>query len=198
MTDSGPLWLRAVLASIPLLVALIGGAFAIVNTVNRRTERLKNLVEIRKDFQQALNQDYALERLIFKELNAIERSTTPWYVLWRRLFALELVLVYGGCVVLLFKGNIGNYTKGILTGASFAMALVFWLLFLGWRNRVKPMLDRQQARFKLLNSLAALPETTQTQSPPTDADESQATNHANNTNTTDSTRCTDATQREGD
>jgi hypothetical protein len=87
MTDSGPLWLRIVIASIPLLAALIAGIFALTNTVNRRIERLKNLVEIRKEFPDWLDPDYALERVMLRQLQAIDQATTPILKWGRRILA---------------------------------------------------------------------------------------------------------------
>ena len=77
MADTGPLWVRLVVATIPLLAALIAGLFALTNTVNRRVERLKNLHEVRKEFPDWLDPDLALERVILRELRAIDYATTP-------------------------------------------------------------------------------------------------------------------------
>jgi hypothetical protein len=83
MTDGGPLWLKIVVASVPLIAALIAGVFALTNTVNRRVERLKNLNEVRKEFPDWLDPDYELERVILRELQAIDHASTP-ILRWRR------------------------------------------------------------------------------------------------------------------
>jgi hypothetical protein len=50
MTDGGPLWLKIVVASVPLIAALIAGVFALTNTVNRRVERLKTSMRFVRNF----------------------------------------------------------------------------------------------------------------------------------------------------
>jgi hypothetical protein len=197
MTDSGPLWLRVALALIPVLVAVIAGIFAI-NTVSSRIERLKNLVEIQKGIPQVFNQDYAVERVMIRELNAIEMSTTPWYIWYRRLSILASVVAYvylarGWIEGHLFK--LSGHEKNILGGAYTAVLLSFGASYWVWRKRLKEMRDRQKARLKLVDSLAASPERPETESPPTDADQSQA----NDAKATDATSDTDATSpRSGD
>jgi hypothetical protein len=187
MNESLPLWLRVVIASIPVLVALIGGAFTLINTVNRRIERLKNLVEIRKEFPDTLNQDYAIERVMVRELNAIEKSTTPWYVWYRRSLILVLVTAYSLGVIQLFVPK--NYLpmKNLLIWPL--IISIICILTVSWyyiyvrrlrlQERTREMRTKQKARFELLDSLAALPERHDTESAPSDADESQATNRAN-------------------
>ncbi len=201
MDESGPLWFRAVVASIPLLVAVIAGAFALINTVNSRTERLKNLVEIQKGILRVLNQDYMIERVMIRELNAIEKSTTPWYVLRRRRIILASVVLYPVLVLYWFNGHLFKLSRiesDIVNGAGTALAIIYLLSLRVWqkdRNRVKEMVDRQEARLKLLDSLAALPERRDTESPPTDTDRSQA----NDAKATDATSDTDANSpRSGD
>jgi hypothetical protein len=137
---------------------------------------------------------------MIRELNAIETSTTPWFVWYRRLQILAAVVVYvylarGWVEGHLFK--LSGHEKSILGGAYFAVMLYFAAGYWLWRKRLKEMRDRQRARLKLLDSLAALPERPETESATSDADESQATNHANNMKTTDSTPDTD-NERNGD
>jgi hypothetical protein len=49
----------------------------LANTVGRRIERLKNLLDIYERFPKPYNQDYVLERLMFRELQGIDRAATP-------------------------------------------------------------------------------------------------------------------------
>jgi len=79
MNSGQPLWLNIVLGAVPLVAALIAGAFALANTVDRRINRLKTLVDIYKDFPQHYNQDFVLQHLMFQELRAIDRASTPVY-----------------------------------------------------------------------------------------------------------------------
>lgn len=153
MTDSGPLWLRILIASIPVLVALIGGAFLLANTVNRRTERLKNLVEIRKGFADGFNYDYTLERLMFRELQAIDQATTPWYRWYRRSL---IVVVAAYLVISLLVSLPGIYGTGwssllALVGLTLAgaMGLTRWLL----RNRRREFDFPHEVRFGILKAL---------------------------------------------
>jgi hypothetical protein len=190
MTDSGPLWLKVVLAAIPVLVAVIGGAFALINTVNRRIERLKNLVEIRKGFPDVLNKDFAVERLMLRELNTIERSTTPWAIYWRRRAYFAFALVYGVYAILIFgeehlfarifKRLYPNLENSPLWPAwiILAMVLVVNIDLHFVRKRDKAMKATHKARFELLDSLAALPERSDTESASTDADELREANEA--------------------
>jgi hypothetical protein len=98
MKDSAPLWLQITVACIPLLAAMVAGVFALTNTVSRRAERLKNLVEIWKDYPEPLNPDYALERVMLRELQAIDRATTP-ILRWYRRFRVVLVGLFVGFYV---------------------------------------------------------------------------------------------------
>lgn len=161
MNESGaPLWLQIAIASIPLLVALIGGAFAL-NTINNRVERLKNLVEIRKGIPKVLNQDHAVERVMIQELNAIEKSTTPWRAQYRGQYILASLVFYIAAFLYYFNGHLfklSNIANGIANVAMLASSLYFVVGYWVWRNRLKEMKDQQEARFKLLDSLAALPE----------------------------------------
>jgi hypothetical protein len=92
--DAGPLWLRITIAlGPPALAALIAGYFALSNTVSRRIERLKDLNDIRvssnTDF---INPDYALERIMLRELRDLDRATTP-ILKWRRRFSIGMVTI---------------------------------------------------------------------------------------------------------
>jgi hypothetical protein len=99
MTDSGSLWLRIVTASIPLIAALMAGGFALTNTVSRRIERLKNVVAIREDFPDWLGPDYTLERIMLRELQAIDQATTPVLRWARRIRNLWAVVSICGYVI---------------------------------------------------------------------------------------------------
>jgi hypothetical protein len=92
VADAHPLWLQITLACVPLLAALIAGIFALTNTVSRRTDRLKSLVEIHKEFPDPLNVDYALERIMLRELEAIDVATTP-ILKWDRRFRIASVVI---------------------------------------------------------------------------------------------------------
>jgi hypothetical protein len=92
--DAGPLWLRISIAlGPPALAAIIAGYFALSNTVNRRAERLKNLNEVRASYPELINPNYALERIILRELGALARATTPAYKFQRRFYLVGLPLV---------------------------------------------------------------------------------------------------------
>src|SRR4051794_39097433 len=74
--DTAPLWVRIVIACVPVLAALVAGIFLLTATLSRRTERLKNLVEIRKNLPECLDPHKALQRMILRELEAIDHVTT--------------------------------------------------------------------------------------------------------------------------
>ena len=77
MTGSDPIWLKLALGLVPLLTALIGGAFALTNTVNRRIERFKGLADLQKDYPTSLNPHHALETITARELVGIYQATDP-------------------------------------------------------------------------------------------------------------------------
>lgn len=77
MTGGDPIWLKLVLGLVPLLTALIGGAFAVTNTVNRRIERFKSLADLRKEYPTSLNPRDALETITVRELVGIYQATDP-------------------------------------------------------------------------------------------------------------------------
>jgi hypothetical protein len=92
--DSLPSWLRiAIAVAPPLAAALIAAFVALTNTINRRIERFKNLTDVYSKLPEKLNPGQTLEKLMLKELNAIEwRSTTinKWY---RRVYFSNVVLM---------------------------------------------------------------------------------------------------------
>lgn len=88
-----PLWLRVAIASIPILGALIAGVFALTNTINRRVERLKNLLAVRDSLPGSLNPGNAVEQIILLELAAIDFGTTPAIVWLKRASYVSGVLV---------------------------------------------------------------------------------------------------------
>ena len=67
MTGGDPTWLKIVLGLIPLLSAVVAGVVALTNTLNKRIERFKTLVEIRKDYPTALNPGNMLEEVILRK-----------------------------------------------------------------------------------------------------------------------------------
>jgi hypothetical protein len=98
-TDAGPLWLRISIAFVPpALAAIIAGYVALSNTVNRRAERLKNLNDIRVNSDtESINPEYAVERIMLRELKELDRATTP-KLKWEKRFRLgvfpAVALVY--------------------------------------------------------------------------------------------------------
>ena len=183
MAQSGP-------CSNSSIVAVIGGAFALINTVNRRIERLKNLVEIRKGFPDVLNKDFAVERLMLRELNTIERSTTPWFIYYRRRTYLGVVVIYIVYAVVIFGGEhlFERLFKRLYPNMEnsplwpfltiIGTVLVMNIAQLVVRKRLKTMKATHEARFEQLDSLAALPERSDTESASTDAHELQEANGA--------------------
>jgi hypothetical protein len=110
-TDAGPLWLRISIAVVPpALAAIIAGYFALSNTVNGRTERLKVLVEIYKQYPNPLNPGYALERIMLRELKELDRATTPTLKWDRRFRIASVVIVFSwyGVVALHYLLRIGK------------------------------------------------------------------------------------------
>ena len=80
MTDTGPLWLAVIGTFIPLVSALVGGFFLLLNRRGRRIERLKNLVEVSKNLPIFIpSADTSVQRAILRELQGIELSATPWF-----------------------------------------------------------------------------------------------------------------------
>lgn len=77
LVEGLPIWLRIGLAAIPLVAAIIAGVFALLNTVNRRVERLKNLTEICSKLPEGIAPPYALELVMLRELKVIDQKTTP-------------------------------------------------------------------------------------------------------------------------
>lgn len=93
MNNSDPVWLRVMIASIPILGALIAGVFALTNTINRRVERLKNLLSIRDSLPDSLNPGGAVDQIILRELAAIDFGTTPAIVWLKRISYVSFALV---------------------------------------------------------------------------------------------------------
>jgi hypothetical protein len=92
--DAGSLWLRISIAVVPpVLAAIIAGFFALSNTVNRRIERLKNLNDIRvSEEPEWINPGCTLERIMLRELEALDRATTP-IVKWNRRVRLLVIML---------------------------------------------------------------------------------------------------------
>jgi hypothetical protein len=124
MGDNSPLWLKLVVASVPLIAALLAGGFALTNTINRRVERLRSLIEIRKDYP---GWPGILDLLIEEELRAVHRATTRifrWYGRFRGAVNIIVIgtTVTGGLWVL----HIGksNIVGPIFVGFSFLQSLL--------------------------------------------------------------------------
>ncbi|RFZ35140.1 hypothetical protein DAVIS_04690 [Mycobacterium marinum] len=81
--DASPLWLQILIASIPLLAAAIGGIFLLTNTINRRVERLKNLVDASKSNLLGVKGDHILRDIIVQQLMDLWHDTTP-ALKWRK------------------------------------------------------------------------------------------------------------------
>ncbi|MBN7493588.1 hypothetical protein I3U56_24350 [Mycobacteroides abscessus subsp. abscessus] len=96
MTTQPPVWIQILLASVPLLAAIIAGIFALTNTVGRRIERLKNLTELHKNYPPALNPNNALEIAMLRELKALEFATTPTHKWDKRLHLLAVAFMSVG------------------------------------------------------------------------------------------------------
>ncbi|MCV7362732.1 hypothetical protein [Mycolicibacterium neworleansense] len=71
-----PIWLKIALGTVPVLAAVIAGYFAVSNTLNKRVERLKNLVEIQNS-QTIDDPLHTVQRLIFRELSDLELELSP-------------------------------------------------------------------------------------------------------------------------
>ena len=99
--QSSPLWIQLLVASVPILGAVVTGIFLLSTTLTRKVERLKNLVEIHKDYPSNINPEATLERVMLRQLQAIEFATTPFSRLERKLFALMAVALLTSSVLLL-------------------------------------------------------------------------------------------------
>jgi hypothetical protein len=202
-TESGPLWLRAVVASIPLLVAFVAGAFGLINTVNRRTERLKNLVEASKGLPEILDKevlwdDYAMERLMLREINAIEKSTSPGYLLQRRVTMTLIIMFY--CLVALYFLDLPLFHSRLITqtefqwtaiGLSVAVTVIYYPLRSRYLQMELKLKRRSNTLERLVRSkgvawLAAHPQGRDTESVSPDAHRSQAGTEAGKAEPSDS------------
>lgn len=123
--DNSPLWLKIVLGVVPLVAALVAGIFLLANTVSRRIERLKNLVEVREKFPEGFNEDRVLERIMFRELRAIDFATTPVYSWLRRLMVLIVILYVSAGITKLLSDTEPTpptgQTRIITTGIAFVL-----------------------------------------------------------------------------
>lgn len=138
-----PIWLRISLAVIPLLAAIIAGVFALLNTVNRRVERLKNLAEIHSKFPDDIAPPHALELIMLRELRAIDQKTSPKFKWDRRIhaYAFTAFLVGAVCVslTLFIESNVLRFVGvGLMTSGSLAIFIFVVLLNAhvgAWRAR---------------------------------------------------------------
>jgi hypothetical protein len=101
MKDNAPVWIQVVGLFVPLVVALIAGTFAISNSTGRGIERLKNLVELHSDFPPELNPNSTLERIMLRELEAIDLATAWGYRFFRRWLILSAcwTLAFGAMAI---------------------------------------------------------------------------------------------------
>lgn len=89
--DASPLWLQILIASIPLLAAAIGGIFLHTNTINRRVERFKNLVDASKSDILGVKGNHILRDIIVQQLMGLWNDTTPTLKWMKRLLYSSLV-----------------------------------------------------------------------------------------------------------
>src|SRR5262245_1129421 len=156
MTDGEPLWLRIAIALIPLAGTLIAAYFAQVNTVNRRIERLRNLSEIRKDFPDWLNPDYALEQVILRELRAIDFATTPIYI-WYKRFAYIVGLIGSltwALIVLEHFGRMSAAQGSVLQALISVVSIFFTVPIFFLQKRVNEKLKRYKRQFETITNRA--------------------------------------------
>jgi|SRR6478752_3006342 len=119
MNGTSPPWLQIVIAAIPLVAAVIAGIFALTNTVNRRVERLKNLLQIRKEYPVWLNPESTIELITLRELQAIDRATTP-VLKWDRRFRMAVTIV-GICTYIVIALHFLHIGKNIVLNPAIAV-----------------------------------------------------------------------------
>jgi hypothetical protein len=143
---AGTLWLRIVIAlAPPVLAAVVAGYFTLSNTVARRAERLKSLNDIRISSNiNLINPDYALERIMLRELKLLDLATLPSYRWGRRfLFAAVLITVADYTLSALnFLFHFVTHPRLLIiesTSALIAVVLivVFFVGMQGYRNVIK-------------------------------------------------------------
>lgn len=151
--DGIPLWLRIALGVVPLLAALIGGAFALANTLNRRIERLKNLTDTLDKFPSWLNYDNGIERLMLDELHGIERATTPWYRWYRRVVVVAVSIYLASFAASFVPGIYGGSTGKTLTYIAVG-AIVIASFLLKWSGGRQRKLDLpHKVRLEILKAV---------------------------------------------
>lgn len=159
--DAGPLWLKICIALVPpALAAIITGYFALSNTVNRRAERIKNLNDIRvSSSPELINPDYALERIILRELEALDRVT--WQVLKggkRSLIAGVLTVTATYAILTLnyilhFMSDTAGLITGLVLGGPSGILLYYWWFI---RRDFKPEIrERYELAERNLEKLAS-------------------------------------------
>jgi hypothetical protein len=152
--DGGPLWLRIVIALVPpVLAAILAGYFALSNTVNRRAERLKNLNDIRvSSNSEWINPDYALERIILRELKELDRATTP-IIKWQRRFYYLAGLVgfanYGILAVIFLRGTWPKshiVGKGMVIFGGISLVIIAIAFINGFRYKAGEIINERYSR----------------------------------------------------
>jgi hypothetical protein len=154
MTDDIPLWLRIALGVVPLLAALIAGAFALANTLNRRIERLKNLTDTYDKFPSWLNHGNGIEKLMLAELHGIERATTPWYRWYRRAVVAGVSIYLATYAATMVPGIYGTNTGTRLTYVALGAILIAGIL-VKWSGGRQRKLDLpHRIRLEILKAVA--------------------------------------------
>jgi hypothetical protein len=146
MTGGDPTWLKIVLGLIPLLAALIAGVVALTNTLNRRIERFKLLVEIQKDYPEMLNPGNMLEEVILRELFAIDRANDPAIRGARQIYVTAAVLIVLGYIDMLL--NLGASADWWVFIAGAALVVIGSVLFLVNRHQGRKLRDLQDRYLK--------------------------------------------------
>ncbi|VEG57093.1 Uncharacterised protein [Mycolicibacterium aurum] len=147
-----PIWLKIALGMVPVLAAIVAGFFALSNTLNKRIERLKNLVEIQKapDLIDPLN---TVANLIYAELGRLERLTSPEGRKTQRgirAFYCLTPVVYGSLV--LSALGIGEpISTTVLAVSSLLGCGIFWITTRAFERRreyFKKRLDKLDAEYQ--------------------------------------------------
>ena len=188
--DAGPLWLRLAIALIPpVLAAIIAGYFALSNTVNRRAERLKNLNDIRvSTSSECINQDFALERIILRELKALDRATTPilkwetrFYVLAGSLTALAYTIHVLEHQDVINLPPSESHALNIIAGSivlAFGLLIFIDIFVLKTTESGDSLKERYSRRFAALDNRATQAQKPPSQSGQQDAPESKSSTEA--------------------
>jgi len=148
--SSVPLWVTIALGTVPIVAAVIAGSVALANTIGRRLERLKNLVEIEQKIPKWINYDQGLERLMILELKGIERATTPWYRLYYRIVGAFLLIFIAAMGITFLPGIFGTALQSyILLGVN-GVVLVFAVFDLRMGSRWQDLDEATHGRTEIL------------------------------------------------